>query len=260
MDRLVIAIVSFAGGTGRTTLTAELGRALALQGYSVGLVGLDSSNDLGFSLGEIEAPEAGLSTLSPHEIANGWQTAREDLGPLDYFPYGSDATRVGHSPMGMDRKDLEPQLDALLAQSTPHQFLLMDVERAPSSLFELALRKADVLLHLTIPSHLTLRQVRQVEQLMTPARKLESKTKVVHLLNRLNSRHQLSRDISTLLLADHGSAVIPDMIHFDIAVPESLAHGLCLERHAPRSQALVDIRGVANWLIRSTRQNVGGGR
>jgi cellulose biosynthesis protein BcsQ len=50
--------------------------------------------------------------------------------------------------------------------------------------------------------------------------------------------------------SEYGDAVLDNAIHFDIAIPESQAVGLCIQRYAPRSQAALDIEGVAHWLKR----------
>lgn len=241
----VIAIVSTAGGTGRTTLCAALAILLARRGRQTVALDFDPQNLLGVHLG--------IDGFAPHGIAhallddaNAWHahTWRNAEGVL-FVPYGVATSE--QSARCDARLAAEPKwLASALAQLDlpPDGVVLIDTARYPSQQAEQAVRSADLVIGVTPPEPAACATlVARLDALRSGGAPLRI------VVNRLNPARDMQRDVLAMLGAALGDGVpLVQRVHLDVALPESFARGTWLFDDAPHSQASHDLHGVANWL------------
>lgn len=240
-----VALVSVAGGTGRTTLTAALAVLLARRQRQVVVVEMDEQNMLGTLLGLRGMPEQGLAT---HAL-------RRD-GPWHKSTYRSNEG-VLFAPFGMLKPDALLAFDQLLEQqpdwlerslreiSLPDEgIVLIDTARFPSIRAVQAVRCADLVLCVTRPDPYG------CALLATNFEILQGASKVLKVLsNGVYPARQLHHDVLTMLRARIGSeALLPHRVHLDEVVPEAYARGGYFFDDVPHSQTSHDLQGLANWL------------
>lgn len=237
---LTLGLVSLAGGTGRSTLVAEFGRSLAERGFNVALIELDPSNSLGGLMDHGHARSQGM--------ASGLIPVTTTQGHLVYLPHDVLAIREA-AGMRPDRVVSDLRSDPALLHH-PLDFILLDVARGPDPSMEQALALADRIIHVLTPVHRGLEDARRLAAWPQIER---NASRLVHLINRLDGRRLLDRDLLRIFKESLGDRLMNEMVHEDQAVPESQARGLTLSAHAPKSQAHRDIQGLVNWIVACRR-------
>jgi cellulose synthase operon protein YhjQ len=240
-----IALVSTAGGAGRTTLTASLAVLLARRRRAVVALDFDPQNLLGAHLG--------LDALSPSGIASAlvdgnhtWHSStwRNTEGVL-FVPHGqltlpqlaAAESRLAGSQEWLAR--------AIAQIDLPESgVVLIDTARYPSQQADHAVRCADLVLCVTPPEPAACATlVARLDALRAAC------TNVEVVVNRLNPARDMQRDALAMLRAAVGGSVsLAQRVHLDAALPESLARGTWFFDDAPHSQAAHDLQGLANWL------------
>ncbi|RZF31450.1 cellulose synthase operon protein YhjQ [Paraburkholderia sp. UYCP14C] len=240
-----IAVVSTAGGTGRTTLTATLAVLLARRGRQVVALDFDPQNMLGAQLGIDGLAATGLSqALLDADTAWHAYTWRNADGVL-FVPYG--AVSAAQSTQCDARLAAEPRwlADALAELDLPRDgVVLIDTARYPSQQAEHALRCADLALCVTPPEPAACATlVARLAALRDACAQLRV------IVNRLNPARDMQRDVLAMLGAALGDNLpLAQRVHLDVALPESFARGTWPFDDAPHSQASHDLQGLANWL------------
>ena len=240
-----VALVSTAGGAGRTTLTAALSVLLARRGRPVAAVDLDPQNMLGAHLGLDTFARSGFGHAMAGRLepwrGNTWRNADGVL----FAPHGD--TTLAERTTYEARLAAEPRWVAnALARIDlpPRGVVLLDTARFPSQQAAHALRAADLVLCATPPEPAA---CATLARCFPSLRDTAATVKVV--VNRLNPARDMQRDALALLRAAVGDALeLAHRVHFDAAVPESLARGGWIFDDAPHSQASHDLHGLANWL------------
>ncbi|WP_206956399.1 cellulose biosynthesis protein BcsQ [Trinickia acidisoli] len=240
-----VALVSTVGGAGRTTLTAALAVLLARRDRPVVAADIDPQNMLGAYLGLDTFAQVGFG----HAIAgrvepwrgNTWRNAEGVL----FAPHGETtlAERMAYEA----RLAAEPRwlADALARiDFPPRGVALIDTARFPSQQAAQAVRAADLVLCVTPPEPAACATLARCFRNLR-----DSSANVKVVVNRLNPAREMQRDVLGLLRAAVGDALeLAHRVHFDAAMPESLARGGWLFDDVPHSQASHDLHGLANWL------------
>ncbi|RDU98657.1 cellulose biosynthesis protein BcsQ [Trinickia dinghuensis] len=240
-----VALVSTAGGAGRTTLAAAMSVLLARRGRPVAAVDLDPQNMLGAHLGLDTFAQAGFA----HAMAgraepwrgNTWRNAEGVL----FAPHG-EMTLAERAVYEARLAEKPHWLADALAQIDfpPRGVVLVDTARFPSQQAAQAVRAADLVLCVTPPEPAA---CATLARRFPSLRETDATVKVV--VNRLNPAREMQRDALALLRAAVGDALeLAHRVHFDAAVPESLARGGWIFDDVPHSQASHDLHGLANWL------------
>jgi cellulose synthase operon protein YhjQ len=246
-----VAIISVAGGTGKTTLTAALAVLLARRHHAVVAVEMDEQNMLGTLLGLRGVPANGLAThaLSQDEP---WHTStyRSNEGVL-FVPFGAV------------QPDMQLSFDTLLGQhndwlgsslreiSLPDNgIMLIDTARFPGEKALQAVRCADLVLCVVRPDPYG------CVLLATHFDVLRRYSKVLKVLgNGVYPARQLHHDVLAMLKGRIGAdALLPQRVHLDEVVPQAYARGGYFFDDAPHSQTSHDLQGLASWLSAWTTQ------
>lgn len=240
-----IAVVSTAGGTGRTTLCAALAVLLARRGRQVVALDLDPQNMLGAHLGIDGLAAAGIAQALLDETrawhAHTWRNAEGVL----FVPYG--AVSLAQGARCDARLAAEPRwlANALAQLDLPRDgVVLIDTARYPSQQADHAVRCADLVLCVTPPEPAACATlVARLEALRRGCANLRI------IVNRLNPARDMQRDVLAMLAAALGDGLpLAQRVHLDVALPESFARGTWLFDDAPHSQTSHDLHGLANWL------------
>ncbi|PTD99522.1 cellulose synthase operon protein YhjQ/BcsQ [Pandoraea apista] len=241
----LIAVVSSAGGAGRSTVTAHLATQLAHASHPVAVLELDAQNSIGALLGLRDT--CGKGVLTPGVAPDNWRSVLCDTpAGVPLLPAGrTDA--VTFASLGQwlrqDTGGLRRQLNALgLAAGTR---VLIDTQRLPDVLAQAAIAAADLVLGV-LPVTST-GYVTQPDLIAAGAgRRLQMVPNLAAASSALNN------DILHLMQARGGEAVVPLRIHRDDAVGTAAASGQTLSVAGPGSQAALDFVHLTAWLLRAT--------
>jgi cellulose synthase operon protein YhjQ len=129
--------------------------------------------------------------------------------------------------------------------------VLMDTARFPNDFTDQAAAQADLVINVVSANPESFLAIGELQELFSGASNEEARRPhLFHLLNQIDSRIVLQRDIITILRDTLDERLLNHLIHFDEAIPESTAKGLSLSSYAPRSQARADLQGLANWMLK----------
>lgn len=240
----LIAVVSSAGGAGRSTVTAHLAAELAQASHPVAVLELDAQNSIGALLGLRETCAAGV--LSPSVAPDGWRSVLcETPARVPLLPAGrSEAASL--SAIGQwlrqDAGGLRRHLDVLgLREGTR---VLMDTQRLPDVIAQAAVAAADLVLGVVPVT--TTGYVTQPDLIAACA----GRAQMVPNFAAANSA--LNNDLLHLIQSRAGDASVPLRIHRDGAIGTVAASGQTLAMGAQGSQAALDFAHLAAWLLHAT--------
>ncbi|MCA9514071.1 MAG: cellulose synthase operon protein YhjQ [Myxococcales bacterium] len=245
----IIALVAPRGGTGRSTLVANLGRVLAEKARTL-LLDLDPQNSLGLLLGMEVLEERGLATPG-FTRARAAELLGEAKPEVPYIPFGRPPIRVrfdlGASLLA-DPDWLRRRLDDLCPPET--EFVLLDVAAGHNIWQQQALAVADIALVVLSADPVCYALVPGFEQALTEApRNASGPRRDLYVVNCVDPRKALARDVRDATFHALGDAVFPTGLVDDEAVREAAAHRQTVAHYAPHSQFLADLRHLAAWLL-----------
>lgn len=250
----VVAIVSMKGGTGKTTLTANLAAALAVRlgpGRTT-VVDLDPQNALHWHFGLRAA--AGVCTHAPHD--GDWRDIIEathyEVGCL---PYGAasgsqqDAfeTLLATQPDWLGRQIARAGLadDAVVLIDTPAGASVYLRQACACADLVLVVLLADAGSYATLPA---------MQAWLGGLRLARPALPSLFVLNQVDARQVLAHDVATVLQQQLGAAIAPGGIHRDDAVAEALALQQPVPIHAPHSQASHDLAHLAALVVETVNR------
>ncbi|AKM28920.3 hypothetical protein AB870_00415 [Pandoraea faecigallinarum] len=246
----LIAVVSSAGGAGRSTVSAHLAAQLAHGGKPVAVLELDAQNSIGALLGLRQTCETGVLTAGV--APDSWRAVlRETPVGVPLLPAGrtdaSAQTALGEW-LQRDAGGLRRQLDAVgLATGTR---VLIDTQRLPDAIAQAAIAAADLVLGIVPVT--TTGYVTQPDLMAACAGRAQM------VPNLVASSSPLNNDLLHLIQARGGDAMVPLRIHRDDAVGTASANGGSLAKAADGSQAALDFIHLEAWLARATPPADGG--
>jgi len=240
-----LAVVSLAGGVGRTTLTAALATLAARAGHAALAVDWDPQNLLALHFG-LEAPPAeGLAANAAAGLPWHPSALRSADGAV-VLPFGQLDTaqlRRQHPQMADSSDWLAEKLDQLDLPAGPsgQSWTFIDTPRAPSQRTLQALRAADAVL-------LVLRADPGALALLPQALELAAAQPLLAVINGFDASRPLQQGVRAALQARLGARLVPHVVHRDEAVPEAYARLAPLHEVAPHAQAAHDLHGLLRWL------------
>lgn len=216
------------GGTGTTSIIANIATLLAQSKHSVLCIDLDPKNELCLHLGHQWHNQIGWSNKAIDADANWTDSAFINEDNVKYVPFGSESTNTF-------------ALCTLLNQSKrlnleANSWLLFDV---PShiSLEELPLDENDLIINIVTCDPGCYSQIK----------KGHSGSNGFYLINRFNASNPLELDVYQIWRANLNQ-LAPFFIHFDSSVPEALAAKNVLINCSPLSVVKEDFQALASWL------------
>jgi cellulose synthase operon protein YhjQ len=228
----VLALFSLAGGVGKTSLAASVGRALAARGERVLLADTCSFGLLPFYFGAREIKPGAVRTFSggasdpPIKVMTleaERETGESDLLRREIGRGAHDASRV-----------------------------VIDVTTGSAAMLRQVLRLLPTVLVPVVPDMASVVTLQSLEAFFRNQEGLAGKpVQAWYVLNQFDASMPLQLDVREVLRQQLGDRLLPFAIHRSAAVSEALAEGMTVIDYAPNSPAAEDIMNLVTW-IRNT--------
>lgn len=231
-----LAVFSLAGGVGKTSLVAALGRALTARGERVLLVDTAPFGMLPFFFGATGQRTGMLRTFTASGMGDGSGT-RMDVLSLDIERFGPE----GNVP--------EPFTQEILRHAGAANRILIDLCTASGATVRRILRMTPTVLVPLTPDMGSVASVTAIEAFFegnTAAAGL--RIAPYYLLNQFDESLRLHRAVLELLRERLGEQLLPFVMRRAAAVSEALAEGMTVIDYAPDSPAAIDYAQLADWM------------
>ncbi len=242
-----VAVFSLAGGVGKTSMAAALGRALAGRGERVLLVDTAPFGVLPFFFG---ATDQRPGTLRSFTAAG--TDARMDVLTLDMDRFGQE----GNVP--------EPLTQEILRHAGSAHRILIDLGTASGGAVRRILRMTPTVLVPLAPDMCSVASLGAIESFFRRnAAATGQAVSPYFVLNQFDETQRLHRDVLELLRGRLGERLLPFVVRRAAAVSEALAEGMTVIDYAPDSPAAADYLRLAEWLraaAAAAMQGYDGGR
>jgi len=230
----VLAVFSLAGGVGKTSLTATLGRALSARGERVLLVDTAPYGLLPFYFGARDQRPGHLRTFTPPGASGDAPVQMitidpDALGP-DAAPQEPLTTEIGKHSMGVGR-------------------VIVDLATASGATTRRVLRLAPLVLVPVMPDMNSVVSVSAIDAFFQRvAGSNGSNAMPFYVLNQFDASLPLHLDVREVLREQLGERLLPLALHRAPAVSEALAEGMTVVDYAPNSTVAEDFANLAGWV------------
>jgi cellulose synthase operon protein YhjQ len=233
LEAPVLALFSVAGGVGKTSLAANLGRALASFGERPLLAETSIHGVLPFYFGA-RSPRPGVVRTF---ASNSAQQAPIQLLSLD----GDRHIAEGDTSSWL--------YEDLRQGSREASRIVIDVSGGLLGSIRQVLRLSPVVVVPVLPDVSSVAALQTVDDLFRG--QMDAAGQPIEprfLLNQFDASLSLHRDVRDMLLQKYGERLLPFVIHRSTAVSEALAEGLTVLDYAPASEVASDILHFAGWV------------
>ncbi len=229
-----MAIFSLAGGVGKTSLVATLGRALSGRGERVLLVDTAAYGLLPFFFGARDQRPGFLRTFSPPPSSGD---APVQMITLDPEIVGPEATAQ----------------EALSAEISKHARgagrVIIDLATASGSTARRVMRLSPQVLVPLIPDMSSVVSVASIDAFFERNGGTISNSPAPHyVLNRFDPSLPLHLDVREILREQLGDRLLPFVLRHSPTVSEALAEGMTVMDYAPSSAVADDFSSLAAWV------------
>ncbi|MDT8411785.1 MAG: ParA family protein [Vicingaceae bacterium] len=245
---MIISIVNNKGGTGKTTTTVNIGKALSLLNKKVLLIDLDPQANLSYSFGiSTEGCILGEVLLE----ANVSQQDIYTIGEVDIVPstnelidYEYEFIKRGY-PFTLFKETVATIKDK-------YDFILVDCPPSVSFLTVNALIGSDAVL---IPMQMDVLSLQGLNQILNSIEKIKLQYNpnlyVLGVLAVLvDERRQLTNEILQIVNNEYGINVFNNYIRQNVKAAEAPSFGLSVIEYAPHSNSAQDYLNVTNEMMK----------
>ena len=247
-----LAVVSLKGGTGRTTVAANLGALLAERLRTL-MVDLDPQNALGLALGMPVGEGLGLATPELDHTTLG-SLLRSHQAAIPYIPFGRqdpDGVAALEQQLRTDSHWLERKLRQLAPSG--YDIAVFDTPARQSPWLHQALQIATVVVVVLEACPLSYALLPEVEAIVNDLSKRPGYRRTFYLLNRVDARRTLSRDVRAAISNIAGPLLVEAVLPDDEHVREAIANRTTCVRWAPHAQFAAALRDVATQVLEAVR-------
>jgi cellulose synthase operon protein YhjQ len=230
----VVAIFSLAGGVGKTSLVATLGRALSARGERVLLVDTAPYGLLPFFFGARDQRPGLLRTFSPPGNSGDAPIQMvtidpEGLGP-DTGSQDALTGEIGRYSLGSGR-------------------VIVDLATASGATTRRILRMTPLVLVPLVPDMNSVVSFSSIDSFFQHNGSAQAKPPLpYYVLNQFDPSLPLHLDIREVLREQLGDRLLPFVIRRAPAVSEALAEGMTVMDYAPNSTVAEDFGSLAGWV------------
>jgi cellulose synthase operon protein YhjQ len=229
-----MAVFSLAGGVGKTSLVATLGRALSARGERVLLVDTAAYGLLPFFFGACDQRPGLLRTFNPP--ANSGDAPIQMI-TLDPEALGTEASAP----------------EALTAEITKNTRgvgrIIIDLATASGSTTRRIMRLSPQVLVPLMPDMNSVVSVSSIDAFFDHNGGTSAKPPLPHyVLNQFDSSLPLHLDVREVLREQLGDRLLPFVLRRAPVVGEALAEGMTVMDYAPNSPVVEDFFTLAGWL------------
>lgn len=230
----VLEVFSTAGGVGKTSLVATLGRALSARGERVLLVEATPFGTLPFFFGTCDCRPDTLRTFRP--------PASSSDAPIRLATVDTEALAPDSSGPGSLTAKIEEW-------ATGVSRVIVDVAtRSTATARELA-RVSPVVLVPLVPDVNSVIAANSIDSFFHGlARASGAGSDVYYVLNQFDPSLPLHQDVRKALRDRLGERLLPFAFERTPAISEALAEGMTIMDYAPDSAAAADFTSLAKWL------------
>lgn len=229
-----LAVFSLAGGVGKTSLVATLGRALSARGERVLLVDTAAYGLLPFFFGASDQRPGQLRTFSPPASSGDAPIQMITLDPDVFGP------------------ENDPQ-EALAAEILKHARgvarVIIDLATASGATTRRIMRLSPQILVPLVPDMNSVVSVSSIDAFFDHNGNASARPALPHyILNQFDSSLPLHLDVREVLREQLGDRLLPFVLRRTPAVSEALAEGMTVMDYAPNSTVAEDFAGLAGWV------------
>jgi cellulose synthase operon protein YhjQ len=229
----VLAVMSLAGGVGKTSLVATIGRSLSSLGEKVLLTDTTSHGLLPFYFGASELRQGTVRTFSPPSGSTD--------APIYLVSYD-----VGHENGEQERDML---VEEILASSRGTHRVLIDLSVGSAWILRKMARLSPTILVPLAPDMNSVISLQAIEKFFQGMVDADGRPLQPHyVINQFDVSLPLHLDVREVLRRQLGDRLLPFVIHRAPEVSEALAEGMTVVDYAPESPVSGDYLNVATWL------------
>ena len=230
----VLAVFSLAGGVGKTSLVATLGRVLSARGERVLLVDTAAYGLLPFFFGARDQRPGLIRTFSP-PVASG--DAPIQMITLDPETLDSDLATA----------------EALTAEILKHargvSRVVIDLATASGAITRRIMRLSPQILVPLVPDMCSVVSVSSIDAFFDHNNGTNGKPALpYYVLNQFDPSLPLHLDVREVLREQLGDRLLPFTLRHTPAVSEALAEGMTVMDYAPNSAVTEDYSSLAGWV------------
>lgn len=243
---ITIAISNQKGGVGKTSSTACIGAALALQGKRILLVDLDAQQNLTFTLTQNEDPETSIYDALVKDKPLPIVPIRKNL---DLVPASLDLARAEIDMATMMAREgiLKSHLDG---QKEKYDYILMDCSPSLGIVTTNALVAADKSYIPLTAEALPLKGLTMLDDIVSEVkRRVNPKLELGGVFfTRFNNR-KLNKEVMNMVKNRYGDKVFQTKIRENIAIAEMPLSGQTLFEYDPKSNGAADYKTLTEEII-----------
>ena len=230
----VVAVFSLAGGVGKTSLVATLGRALSARGERVLLVDTAAYGLLPFFFGARDQRPGMLRTFSPPGISGDASIQLITVDP---------------ETMGPENAAQETLTQEIAKASRGVSRVIVDLATASGATTRRVMRMAPMILVPVVPDMSSVVSVSSIDAFFQRNTAPGGKQMLpYYVLNQFDPSLPLHLDVREVLREQLGDRLLPFALRRTPAVSEALAEGMTVVDYAPNSAAAEDFGSLAGWV------------
>jgi cellulose synthase operon protein YhjQ len=229
-----MAVFSLAGGVGKTSLVATLGRALSARGERVLLVDTAAFGLLPFFFGATDQRPGLLRTFSPPGVSSDAPIQMVTLDP---------------EGIGNDANGQESLSGEILKFSRGASRVIIDLATASGSTTRRILRLSPLVLVPVIPDMNSVVSVSSIDAFFEHNSNPNGKPSLpYYVLNQFDASLPLNLDVREVLREQLAERLLPFALRRAPAISEALAEGMTVMDYAPNSTLAEDFSTLAGWV------------
>ncbi len=230
----ILAVFSLAGGVGKTSLVATIGRSLSSLGEKVLLTDTTSHGLLPFYFGASELRQGTVRTFSPPSGSTD--------APIYLVSYDIDQ-RIG------DEAAQELLVEEIINNSRGTHRILLDLMPSSGWIVRHMARMNPTILVPVAPDMNSVISLQAVEKFFHGCVDADGRPiQPYYVLNQFDASLPLHLDVREVLRRQLGDRLLPFVIRRAPVVSEALAEGMTVVDYAPESPVSEDYLNVATWL------------
>ena len=230
----VMAVFSLAGGVGKTSLVATLGRALSARGERVLLVDTAAFGLLPFFFGARDQRPGLLRTFNPPMASGDAAIQMITLDP---------------ETLGPETSTQEPLSAEISKHARGLGRVIIDLATASGATTRRVMRLAPQVLVPLVPDMNSVVSVSSIDAFFDHNGGASGKPALPHyVLNQFDPSLPLHLDVREVLREQLGDRLLPFALRRSPAVSEALAEGMTVMDYAPNSAVTEDFASLAGWV------------
>jgi cellulose synthase operon protein YhjQ len=230
----VLAVFSLAGGVGKTSLVATVGRALSSMGEKVLLTDTTSHGLLPFYFGASELRQGTVRTFSPPSGSTD--------APIYLVSYDVDQK-------GSDDAAQEQLAEEIINNSRGTHRILLDLTVSSSWIVRRLSRMNPTILVPVAPDMNSVISLQTVEKFFSGVNDGDGRPlQPFYVLNQFDTSLPLHLDVREVMRRQLGERLLPFVIRRAPSVSEALAEGMTVVDYAPDAPVAEDYLNLATWL------------